>query len=92
MIGYLAQKYYTNSLVFFVAMIIFPLFLIDDTGYLVSRAIFWGGLFGGAYTFYDFRKRKIWPLYDNLTHSKYWLLAVLFISLATLAVLIQIFF
>lgn len=79
MIVYLAQKYFIHSVVFFAGLVIFPLGFFDNTEYVIVRGFFFGGLFGGMYTYYDFRSRNIWPLYDNLRHSKYLLLIGLFL-------------
>lgn len=92
MIVYLAQKYFINSFVFFVGLIIFPLFYFDDTVNLISKTLFMGGLLGGIYTFYDFKKRHIWPIYDNLKRSKYLWLLVFFISLQVLSFIINFAF
>lgn len=92
MIVYLAQKYFINSTVFFVGLIIFPLFYAEDQVNLITKTIFLGGLAGCIYTFYDFKKKHIWPLYDNLNYSKYLLLLTFFISLQVLSVIINIIF
>lgn len=92
MIVYLAQKYFINSTVFFVGLIIFPLFYFEETTNLVAKTLFLGGLFGGIYTLYDFRKRHIWPLYDNLNYPKYLLLFMFFLSLQILSLIINIAF
>jgi len=84
MIVYLAQKYFINSVVFFVALVIFPLGFFDNTEYVIARGFFFGGLFGGVYTFYDFKKRNIWPLYDNLRYPKIPLLVIFYIGFQTL--------
>lgn len=91
MIVYLIQKYFIHSLVFFVGLVIFPLSFNDNTGYIIARGLFFGGLFGGAYTFYDFRKRNIWPLYDNLNYSKFLLLLLCFFGFQLLNYLIKPF-
>lgn len=92
MIVYLAQKYFINSTVFFVGLIIFPWFYAQDPVNLITKTIFWGGLFGGIYTNYDFRKKHLWPLYDNLNYSKYLLLLIFFILLQVLSLIINIVF
>ena len=61
MIIYLLQKYVIYSAVFFVGLIIFPLGFSENTEHVLARGFFFGGLFGAVYTFYDFRKRNVWP-------------------------------
>lgn len=80
-----------NSMVFFVGLIIFPLGFSDNTEYVIARGFFFGGLFGGIYTFYDFRKRNIWPLYDNLRYSKYLLLSGFFLCFQLIYFIINLF-
>lgn len=91
MIVYLAQKYLIHSTVFFVALVIFPVGFFDNTEHVVVRGFFFGGLFGGVYTFYDFKKRKIWPLYDNLRYPKILLLVIFYIGFQTLYFIIKPF-
>lgn len=90
MITYLAQKYIANSFVFFAGLIIFPLSFGYESG-IVAKAIFWGGLFGGFYTFYDFRSRNIWPLFNNLNYPGYMFLTGFFILLQVLSFTIRLF-
>lgn len=92
MILYAAQKYIINSFVFFVGLIIIPLFYFEDTSNLFAQTIFFGGLFGGIYTFYDFRQRQLWPLYDNLLIPKYVLLLAFFLLLQIISIVINILF
>jgi len=80
MIVYLIQKYFVNSLVFFVALVIFPLGFTGYSDEVILRGFVFGGIFGGLYTFYDFKKRRIWPLYDNLIIPKYYILFSCFIG------------
>jgi|GEM_PF-911879 len=91
MIVYLAQKYIINSTVFFVALIIFPLGFFDNAEYVIARGFFFGGVFGGVYTFFDFKKRNIWPLFDNLRYSKYLALALCFVGFQSLYYIIKPF-
>jgi len=91
MIVYLAKKYFIYSLVFFVGLVIFPLGFFENTEYIIVRGFFFGGIFGGVYTFYDFKKRNLWPLYDNLRYSKYLLLFTCFMSFQFLYYLIKPF-
>ena len=71
---------------------LFPLFYFEETANLISKTIFLGGLMGGIYTFHDFKKRHIWPIYDNLKHPKYLWLPVFFILLQILSLIINIIF
>jgi hypothetical protein len=91
MIVYLAQKYLINSTVFFVALVIFPLGFFDNTEYVIARGFIFGGLFGGVYTVYDFKKRKIWPLYDNLRLPKILLMVFFYIVFQTLYFILKPF-
>ena len=36
----------------------------------VPRAVLWGGLFAAGQLFREFRKKNLWPLYDNLRITK----------------------
>lgn len=89
MIYYLARKYFTHSFIFLIALIIFPISFFDDHIYFVSRGFFWGGLFGGFYTYYDFKKKKIWPVFDNLQYSKTLLIAGLFLCFQMIFLLLK---
>ena len=40
----------------------------------ISRAIFWGGLFSVLQVYREFRYKNLWPVFDSLQISKYWLL------------------
>lgn len=91
MITYLVRKYFIYSTVFSIGLIIFPLGFFENAGYVIVRGFFLGGLFGGIYTYYDFRKRKMWPLYDNLRYSKYLILSICFIVFQSLYYLIKPF-
>ncbi len=91
MILYLLQKYVIHSAVFFAALVIFPLGFSDNTGYVLVRGFFFGGLLGAGYTFYDFRKRNLWPLYDNLRVPKYLLLCLFFAGFQSLYLVIKPF-
>jgi hypothetical protein len=81
MVLYLVRKYYINSFVFFAGFIIFPFAAFGDLANLFPRAVFLGGLGGAIYTWYDFRKKHLWPLFDNLQHSKFTILGLMFSSL-----------
>ena len=91
MIVYLVQKFFIYSVLFFAALVIFPLGFFDNTGYVIARGFFFGGIFGGVYLFYDFKKRNIWPLYDNLRYPKYLILFICFIGFQSLWYLIKPF-
>ena len=81
MVLYLVRKYYINSLIFFVGFIIFPYARFGDFHDLFPKAVFLGGLAGAIFTWYDFRKKHLWPLFDNLQHSKFLILGSMFFSL-----------
>ena len=36
----------------------------------LPTTVFWGGLLAAGQLYREFRKKKIWPLYDNLRISK----------------------
>jgi len=91
MIIYLFQKYFIYSIVFFVGLVILPLGFFDNTEHVIVRGFFFGGLFGGIYTFYDFKKRNIWPLYDNLRYPKFLLLFIFYIGFQSLYYIIKPF-
>lgn len=91
MVIYLAKKYYVNSVVFFFGFIIFPYLSFGDLPYLFPRAVFLGSLAGSVYTWYDFRERNIWPLFDNLRHSKFLLLGLMFLSLQLIPLIVKFF-
>lgn len=88
MVVYLAKKYYTNSVIFFLGFIIFP-YLYGDLSYLFPRAVFLGGLAGAIYTWYDFRKKSVWPLFDNLRYPKFLLLGLMFFSLQLISLILK---
>jgi hypothetical protein len=41
---------------------------------VLHRALFWGALAAAPLTFYELRRRNLWPLFDNLRIPKYLLL------------------
>lgn len=90
MVKYLAEKYYINSMVFFLGFIILPYEKFGDLAYLFPRAVFLGGLSGAIYTWYDFRQRNMWPLFDNLRYSKFVLLGLMFLSLQFIPLIINL--
>lgn len=81
MIVYLTQQYYINVSVFILGLAFFPVLSGIDPSYVLPRVMFWGGIFGGIYTFYNFKRRNIWPLYDNLRYPKYLLFVGMFLAL-----------
>jgi len=89
---YLAKKFFIHSLVFIPALIIVPYTFTGDLAYALPRSFFWGGLFAAGYTWYQFREKNLWPLYDNLRIPKYILLGVFYLSLqiVNLIILTQI--
>jgi hypothetical protein len=89
MIFYLIKKYFIYSFIFFIGLSLFPYFLADDIEYLLPRALFWGGLFAGIYTHYEFSRKKIWPLYHNLGFNDFRLLVACFLSLQIFNLFLQ---
>ncbi|NBC26199.1 MAG: hypothetical protein GVY08_05025 [Bacteroidetes bacterium] len=90
MIHYLAKKYYSNSVVFFVGFFILPWFSFGDFYYLFPRAVFLGGLASAIYTWYDFRQRNLWPLFDNLRYPKFLLIGLMFFSLQIVPIVLKL--
>jgi hypothetical protein len=90
MILYLVRKYYVNSFVFFIGFIIFPYAGFGDITDLFPKVVFLGGLAGAFYTWYDFRKKYLWPLFYNLRHSKFLTLALMFFSLQLIPPIIKL--
>lgn len=89
MIFFLARNYFVNSAAFIGGIAIFPIRVGMDIGSAVSLAFFWGGIFGGLYTFYDFNNQNIWPLYDNLRHPKYLLIFEFFLLLQMINIILS---
>lgn len=41
-----------------------------ELSYLLPRAIFWCGLLAAIQLYFEFKRKDIWPLFDNLRISK----------------------
>ena len=71
MVIYFIKKYVQIWLVFLIGLTGLTIFLARmPPGDAIPRAIFWGGVFAAVQLFMEFRKKKVWPLYDNLRISK----------------------
>lgn len=92
---YLTQKYCINTFVLAAAMTILPLsYGLEDVGLSVSYmdvlaqtlpfSLFWGALFAAGYTYWDFHRKNIWVLYDNLRLPRLPLLVGLFLAVQLL--------
>ena len=80
MVLYLAAKYFGNALVLATAMAFLSIGLARmPVQEAVPRALFWGGLVAAVVTHRTFKRRNLWPLYDNLRLPKYLLLGLLII-------------
>lgn len=90
--GYLTEKFILHSFLFFVALVILPLLFYGQPSYVIPRGVFIGGIFGGIYTFYDFKRRNIWPLFDNFRYPKGLLLSVLFLLFQAFSLILYPFF
>ena len=77
MIPYLVRKYVAIVLVLAVLMMPFPLIAGTSVHEVVAQAFFWSGLAAAPLTYWEFRRRNLWPLYDNLRLPRFVLLAVL---------------
>lgn len=81
MVLYLARHYFINSIAFLLLLLVIPVLVGESWESMIHRSIFWGSFFGLIYTNYSFSKMKLWPLYDNLRISKYWVLSGLFLTI-----------
>ena len=77
MIWYLARKYVALVLVLAVVLMLGPAFFGTSPGETVMQAFFWSGLAAAPLTYWEFRRRHLWPLYDNLRLPRWGLLALL---------------
>lgn len=91
MIIYLARQYFINVLIFTVGLSFIPILVGWDFSSFIHQALFWGGTFAMIYTFYSFKKKKLWPLFDNLRYPKYILLLGFFLLIQILNISIGIF-
>ena len=77
MIWYLARKYVAVVLVLAVVLMMAPAAFGTSPGEVAGRAFFWSGLAAAPLTYWEFRRRSLWPLYDNLRLPRWVLLALL---------------
>ncbi|PSQ91305.1 MAG: hypothetical protein BRD30_03505 [Bacteroidetes bacterium QH_2_63_10] len=80
MIFYLARTYLVNTLVFAVLFEVVPVLLGTPPTALLVPALFWGSAAAAGYTYWRFRKKNVWPLFDNLRLPPFALLGGLFLS------------
>ena len=64
MVWYLARKYVVLVLVLAILMLMVPFGM--SLRQSVVQAFFWSGLAAAPLTYWEFRRRTLWPLYDNL--------------------------
>ncbi len=91
MVHYLARKYVAIVLVLAVLMALFPTIVGMSVHEAVLRAFFWSGLAAAPLTYWEFRRRNLWPLYDNLRLPKWILLALLVGAVEGLVLLATLF-
>lgn len=91
MILYLSKKYVINTLVFAGALLLFPVLARGTLADFLASALFWGSVFAAGYTYRDFQKRNLWPLYDNLRLPRFALLAGLFLAIQLFTMALAIF-
>jgi len=84
MIFYLARTYLANTLVFGAAFGLLPILFGGSWTGVLAPALFWGSAAATGYTYWRFRKKQVWPLYDNLRLSPVILLGALFFSIQPL--------
>ncbi len=77
MIWYLARKYIVLVLVLAILMVLLPTTLGTSPRQAVWQAFFWSGLAAAPLIYWEFRRRTLWPLYDNLRLPRWILLALL---------------
>ncbi len=88
MILYLVRKYVAIVLV--LAVLMMP-FVGTSMNEVVTQAFFWSGLVAAPLTYWEFRRRNLWPLYDNLRLPKWILLALLVGAVEGLVLLASLF-
>ena len=92
MVRYLARKYVAIVLVLAVLMMPFPIIVGTSVHEVVAQAFFWSGLAAAPLTYWEFRRRNLWPLYDNLRLPKWILLALLVGAVEGLVLLASLFY
>lgn len=94
MIWYLARKYIALVLVLAVLMALLPTVTGIGTSLrqTVVQAFFWSGLAAAPLTYWEFRRRNLWPLYDNLRLPRWALLALFVASVESLILVASLVF
>ena len=77
MIWYLARKYAALVLVLAILLMMAPMAFGTSPGEVVGKAFFFSSLAAAPLTYWEFRRRNLWPLYDNLRLPRFMLLAAL---------------
>jgi hypothetical protein len=78
MILYLVKNYVLILTVVVLPMTVFTIARGDiPVDVALPQAVFFGGFISAALTYLEFRRRRIWPLYDNLQISRFGLLGAL---------------
>jgi hypothetical protein len=77
MILYLVKKYLSTAVILTVALTIVPniMFKIPIRA-ILPYAILFSWFISPAVIYYEFKNQNIWPLYDNLLMSKFFLLGL----------------
>ena len=91
MIVYLAQKYLANTLVFAAAFGLLPVLFGGSLAATLVPALFWGSAAAAGYTYWRFRKKQVWPLYDNLRRPPVILLGALFLAVQPLTLALAVY-
>lgn len=84
MIFYLTRKYLANTLVFAAVFGLLPVLFGGSATAILVPALFWGSAAAAGYTYWRFRKKQVWPLYDNLRLPPIILLGTLFLAVQPL--------
>ena len=75
MVFYFIRKYIHIWLVFVIGLtglaIFFARMPLDEA---LPRGVLWGGVFAAGQLYREFKKKNLWPLYDNLRITKFVLL------------------
>ncbi|MFQ5572409.1 MAG: hypothetical protein ACE5G0_22270 [Rhodothermales bacterium] len=78
MILYLVRTYVGIVLVLAMLMMVGPVIVLGvSPGGVFLSALFWSSLAAAPLTYWDLRRRDLWPLYDNLRLPRFVLLALL---------------
>ena len=77
MIFYLFRKYFAVMLVPAAALAVIPVTVARMPARIaLSQAVFRSGLFAALVIYFEFKRRGLWPLYDNLGLPKNLLLTL----------------